>query len=97
MKKEKVYLSGKITGIEEQAKELFGKAELLLNDDKVEVVNPMVLTHDHDKSWNSYMKECIKALCDCDSIYMLSNYMDSEGALLELYIAKRIGLKVYFE
>lgn len=97
MNKENIYISGKITGMEQEAKELFGKTELLLNDDKVEVINPMSLPHNHDKTWNSYMKDCIKALCECDSIYMLHNYMDSEGALLELYIAKRIGLKVYFE
>ena len=58
----KVYISGKITGIENEAPELFAKAEKELQSKGFETVNPLTLNHQHDKSWHSYMKEDIKAL-----------------------------------
>ena len=93
----KVYISGRITGIEEEAPQLFDKAEVKLLEDGYEVVNPMKLNHQHDKSWHSYMREDIKALCDCDTIYMLSNWKESKGAIIEMEIACHLGLKVIYE
>ena len=69
----KIYISGKISGIENEAPELFAKAETELQAKGFETVNPITLNHQHDKSWHSYMREDVKALCECDTIYMLSN------------------------
>ena len=93
----KIYISGKITGIESEAIELFEKAEKTLNSHGYIVVNPFKLNHQHDKSWHSYMKEDIKALCDCDSIFMLSNWKDSKGAIIEHSIALLLGLEINYE
>ena len=93
----KIYISGKITGIESEALLLFAKAEKELQSKGHETVNPMALNHNHDKTWHSYMKEDIKALCDCDTIYMLANWRDSKGAIIEMEIANMIGLKVIYE
>lgn len=93
----KVYISGKISGIENEAQKLFEKAEKELQSKEFEVVNPMKLNHQHDKSWHSFMKEDIKALCDCDAIYMLSNWTNSKGAIIEHTIAIYLGLKVHYE
>lgn len=43
------------------------------------------------------MKEDVKALCDCDEIFMLSNWTDSKGAIIEHTIAMYLGLKVSYE
>ena len=93
----KIYISGKISGIENEAPELFAKAEKELQANGFETVNPMTLNHQHDKSWHSYMKEDVKALCECDVIYMLSNWTDSKGAIIEHTIAMYLGLKVQYE
>ena len=93
----KIYISGKISGIENEASELFAKAEMELQAKGFETINPMTLNHEHDKSWHSYMKEDIKALCECDVIYMLSNWTDSKGAIIEHTIAMYLGLKVQYE
>lgn len=93
----KIYISGKISGIENEAPELFAKAELELQAKGFETVNPMALNHNHDKSWHSYMKEDVKALCECDTIYMLNNWTDSKGAIIEHTIAMYLGLKVQYE
>lgn len=93
----KIYISGKITGIETEAIELFANAERELKEKGFETINPLTLNHEHDKSWHSYMKEDVKALCDCDAIYMLSNWMDSKGAIIEHAIAMYLGLKIYYQ
>ena len=93
----KIYISGKITGMEEEAALLFEQAEQELRAMGFEPVNPMKLNHDHDKSWESYMKVCIKALCECDIIYMLKNFNDSPGAWWEREIARRLNIKVIYQ
>jgi nucleoside 2-deoxyribosyltransferase len=96
-KKQKIYISGKISGIEEEAYKLFSKAEELLISQGYEVVNPFKLNHEHDKTWTSYMRVCIKALCDCDCIYILKNHNESKGALIEIDIAIKLKLEVVLE
>jgi hypothetical protein len=81
----KIYISGKISGIENEAPELFAKAEKELQAKGFETVNPMTLNHNHDKSWHSYMKEDVKALCECDEVFMLSNWTDSKGGDYRTY------------
>ncbi len=94
----KIYISGKITGmVYEDAFNLFEDTENMLKKQGFDVVNPMKIVHDHDKSWHSYMKEDIKALCDCDEIYMLSNWIDSKGAIIEHRIALDLGITVKYQ
>lgn len=95
--KKKAYISGKISGIENRAVELFEQAEKELIELGFEPINPMKLNHQHDLSWEAYMKQDIKALCDCDFIYLLRNYSDSKGALLELAIATELKIKVIYQ
>ena len=94
---QKIYISGKITGIEEQAPAIFAKAEQQLKEHGYEVVNPTTLPHQHDQSWHSYMREDVKALCDCHAIFMLSNWKDSKGAIIEHTIAMYLGLEVIYQ
>ena len=89
-----IYISGKITGIEEEALINFNKAEYELTSLGYNVVNPMKLPHNHDKEWSSYMRECLVHLMDCDYIFILDGYEQSKGARLELYIAQELGLKI---
>lgn len=95
----KIYISGQITGLEyKDAFERFEKAENKINEQTLhEAVNPMKLNHNHDKSWENYMLEDIKALFDCDAIYMLNNWGSSKGARIERSIAIEIGLEIIYE
>lgn len=97
MAKPKIYISGRITGIELHAEQLFDKAEKMLVDMGYDVVNPMKLPHEHDQEWKDFMKEDIKHLMQCDIIYMLPNYSDSRGARIELFLAGELSMTVYFE
>lgn len=93
-----MYISGKITGIEKIAPILFERAESEVIHLGYEPCNPMKLDHSlHDQSWKSFMQEDIKALLDCQAIYMLHNYHDSKGALLEKEIAEKLGMDVFYQ
>lgn len=94
--RQKIYLSGKISGLPIcEAIKNFESAENQLKE-LATIVNPMRLRHDHDKTWESYMKEDIKALMDCDAIAMLPNYNESKGALIELNLAKSLGFEIIY-
>lgn len=93
----KIYISGKISGIEDSACAIFEKAGNELVKSGYKVVNPMKLPHDHDKRWESYMKEDLKALMDCDEIFMLENWETSRGAKIEYDLASKLGIKISYQ
>ena len=94
--KQKIYLSGKITGLPIlEAIKNFESAENQLKELAI-IVNPMRISHYHDRSWQSYMKEDIKALMNCDAIAMLPNFNESKGALIELNLAKSLGFEIIY-
>lgn len=64
-----------------------------VRDFDCQVIVPHDLNHDHhDKSWKSYMKECLPALCRCDVMYLLDDWKKSRGALVEVFVAKVLGI-----
>ena len=87
----KVYISGSITG-DADYMQTFQRAEEHLTDQGYEVINPINLPHNHGKSYSEYMKEDIKALLLCDSIYMIPGWNNSPGAQFELQVANMCGI-----
>lgn len=98
MIKNRIYISGKITGLPiEVALTMFNNATDLFENNDWDVVNPMTLNHDHDLSWENYMRVDLIALLKCSHIYMLKNWHTSKGANIEYNLAKDLGLTVIFE
>lgn len=94
----KIYISGKISGMDEsEARKLFAAAFIQLQDWNHEPVDPMTLPHDHGRTWLEFMREDIKALMDCEAIYMLENWTESQGAKIELSLAASLGMKIIFQ
>lgn len=49
-------------------------------------------------TYEEYLANDIKELADgCTSIFMLENWVDSKGAKIELDLAQKLGLKIYYE
>ncbi len=92
----KIYVSGKITGIEDSAPALFEEVEKRYKIYGYEVVNPMKLLHNHDKSWKAYMREDLKALKECTHIHCLDNGRESRGAIIEVWFARRYKKRFLF-
>lgn len=96
--KKKIYISGAITSIGQiEAEKLFSKAEKMLKEQGFEVVNPMNIKHEHDLTWVSYMRVDLKALLDCDYIFMLSNWKNSTGAKIEHDLANKLEFGIIYE
>lgn len=93
----KIYISGKITGLSEKvAKKQFSDAQTQLKGmyPGCETINPMEVQHDHDQSWLNFMKQDIKAMMDCNAIFMLKNWQESKGAIVEYTLAKGLGYEI---
>ena len=91
----KIYISGKITGLDlDVAKRSFDNAKKEVEQMGFTPVSPFDLKHDKNESWHEYMRTDIKALVECDYLYLMNNFITSKGAKLELEIANRIGLEI---
>ena len=97
-----VYLSGKMTGLEENVyKENFRKAEMFYRSCGYEVVNPcdlaeIVLKRKPDASYEDFMAEDLRALRSCTHIALLEGWESSPGARREKAEAERNGLAIMF-
>jgi len=98
-RKERVYVSGAITGLPyEEAERLFREASEYLEEQGYEAVNPMKeVPYNKLYNWFDYMADDIRLLGTCQSIYMLSNWESSDGAQVEHDIAVRKSLRVYHQ
>lgn len=99
-KKQRVYISGKITN-EPNYIELFEQAENFISEkypDKV-VINPTKINNmlPNDCSWDEYMSVDYELVRLSDEIYMLKNWKDSRGATKEREWAIRFGLKITYQ
>ena len=70
--------------------------------EKIKIINPCKMGFSLDKKhkaagklppvWEVYMRMCIKELCQCDFILLLPGWGDSQGAVIEKYIAERLKI-----
>lgn len=94
MKKKKIYIAGKVTGLPRgQVVELFSRAERKLSQEGWEVMNPLKIV-DEKSNWQDAMRLCVMALMECDAIVLLPSWSDSKGARLEYHIAKEMGIEI---
>jgi hypothetical protein len=94
----RVYISGPISGYDlAERKEAFASAANRFRRQGYYVVNPMEIQLPKDASWSDYMRADIRALMDCDIIYMLSGWHASRGATIERNLAEELGMKVMLE
>lgn len=93
----KIYIAGPMTGYEEMNFPAFNAAAYDLTVDGWVVVNPVDINPDPKADWLECMRKDIKALVDCDAIYMLEGWDLSEGATIEHNIAKALGFDIYYE
>lgn len=86
-----IYIAGKITGLPmDEVKQKFQVAEDHFTSKGYQVINPLKLEHNHDKSWASYMMACLQALIPCDEVAALHDHYASPGAIIEIAFANRM-------
>lgn len=101
MKKEKVYISGPITGLERHVYlKNFADTELKLREMGYKVINPTKLLPSRFLwiykiiGYKLTLLYDIWHLLNCDGIYMIDGWQWSKGARLEKNIADVFGLEI---
>lgn len=93
----KIYIAGKITNENIGAvKTKFAIAERKLRGEGYITINP-TRYGDYGITWAENMKICIKKLVECDCLYLLPDWIDSKGAILEKQIAEALQLEIITE
>lgn len=98
-KPKKVYVSGKISGLNlNEAKLKFFDATVELCGNNHIPVNPFDILPDckGEPTWEDYMRADLKEMLDCDAVYALPCWKDSKGARIEVNLALSVGIPVYF-
>lgn len=91
---QKVYIAGKVTGEDyEETLHKFKEWEILLNDKGYITVNPTKLVP-KDTEWKRAMRTCISELMKCDLIFLLPDWTESKGTLIELELAATFGINM---
>lgn len=94
--KGKVYIRGKVTGLDPDVYTAnFKKAEEMLIKKGYTVINPVTIISELPVCyhvWKRAMVICINELMFCDYYYSLDNADDSKGARLEKHIADELKI-----
>lgn len=97
MNKNRIYISGAITN-DPGYKDKFKEAEEYLKDLGWKVVNPAELVKkEESKKWSDYMREAVNLMTTCTAIYMLNNWKQSHGAIVEYQLATTLEYDFYYE
>lgn len=94
----KIYISGKISGL--PISEVIRKFQAAC--DKVKrfglvPMNPLDNDLPLDAEWADQMGKDISILLRCDAIYLLPDYSDSEGAKIELAVARQRKMPIFID
>lgn len=91
----RVYVAGPMTGLPGHNYPAFHAAAARFRGDGHHVENPAENPAPADGRWGSYMRMAIRQLTTCDTIALLPGYEKSRGAMLELRIARELGLQMW--
>jgi len=90
----RVYLCGPMSGLPDLNVPAFRLAAARLRGAGLEVVSPVELCDGSELSWAGCMRLDLKGLCECDRVVLLPGWEASRGALLELHVARELGMEV---
>ena len=95
MEKRRVYISGRISGLDYNYVLLkFAACEEALKSVGYEPANPLKNGLPSSASWKEHMRADIALLKTCDYIYLQRDFIMSRGAMIELFLAIRWGKSI---
>ncbi len=92
-----IYISGKMTGVENLNREKFERAENKFKGLDYVVINPhkIKLRKGQKPDWKNYMINDIAILLKyCDKVAVLDDWADSKGAKIEIFLAQQFGIEI---
>lgn len=92
---QRVYISGPMTGIPEWNHPAFNKVASKLRELGEDVCNPAEFFDGNTELHRTdYIRKSIEELLDCTDVVTLPGWEFSEGATLEVQMAKELGYKI---
>lgn len=88
----RIYLSGPMSGIEDNNFPEFHKWAAKLRADGHDVVSPAEIQE--AGTWELCLRADHRELCTCEGIALMPGWENSKGANLELHVAHRLGMQV---
>lgn len=93
-----IYISGKISGLPiSEVISKFQRACAKVKRFGLEPKNPLDNGLPWDAAWEDQMGKDISILLRCDAIYLLPDYLESDGAKIELAVAKQCQMPVFID
>jgi hypothetical protein len=101
----KIYISGGMSGYPELNYPEFDRVEEELKAQGYAVVNPATTGREaripegltEDELYSFYLKITLRAMLECDTIYLLEDWYKSNGANFEYATAIKLKYKVMFQ
>jgi hypothetical protein len=94
--KPRIYIAGKVTGTPiEETTNKFKSWKQAIESMGFEAVNPLEVVNNWNTPWEQAMRMCVAALVGCDAVFLLPDWMDSRGALIEQRIAQEMGIPTF--
>lgn len=94
----KCYISLPITGYDlAERRETAAKIEARLQQLGFETVNPLSKDLPDDAPYSEHMRQDLKLLLDCDTIYLAEGWQDSKGCRFEADIAEVCRIPQFVE
>jgi nucleoside 2-deoxyribosyltransferase len=103
----KIYISGPMSGYKEMNFPAFHATSARLRNQGYTVISPAEVlipqyppsfkpttTEEKTAMWVAFMREDIKYLMDADVVAVLPNWEDSKGAVIEVNLAKSLGMEI---
>lgn len=93
-----LYVAGPMTGLPEFNYPAFNEAARLLRGFGYAVLNPVDAeqknpTPGEPQAWDWYMRHALRMVLDADGIALLPNWEGSRGAVLEVNVARALGME----
>lgn len=90
----RVYVAGPMSGIAEHNFPAFNEAASRLRAQGLVVVNPAELNVGQEGDWAACMRRDVAEMVTCDTLALLPGWDRSRGALVEVRLARDLGLRV---
>lgn len=93
----KIYISGKITGIEDEAGPLFAAAADRIREAGHEPLDPFAMIDQTPvRTYGEYLAEALTImLTQAEAIHFLDNWGSSNGAKIEAFAAATLGIATF--
>jgi hypothetical protein len=88
-----IYLSGPMTGLPEQNYPAFHAEAERLRALGYHVESPAENPTPHCGTWSGYMRFALSQMITCELVALLPGWVDSRGATLEHYVARKLGIE----